>query len=262
MGALAALKWMVKPLVESDVYLQSLGMVVLRNVRALLPHDPDYLGLRHFTRADDALFLDVGANVGLSALSFRTFDRRTPILSLEPNPAHVASLARLKRDDAHFDFRLVAAGSAPGRMTLHVPAVGRLALHTMASGSLEELQKSCAIAVAPRYRRRLTVRSYDVEVVRIDDLGVAPSIVKIDAEGAEDAILLGAAATLARSRPYLLLENNPTSLPGVERCLAGLDYQAVSYRADRDSFTRQRQPGRNIFFVPREAMDGLPIVAA
>lgn len=49
------------------------------------PHDPDF---RYFNRCDGGggLFLDVGANTGSSALSYRVFDRSSQIFSLEPNP--------------------------------------------------------------------------------------------------------------------------------------------------------------------------------
>jgi hypothetical protein len=52
----------------------------------LLPHDKSYRALRHFiTLRPNGLFLDVGANDGISALSFRRFDKTYRILSLEPN---------------------------------------------------------------------------------------------------------------------------------------------------------------------------------
>src|SRR5262245_52664590 len=52
----------------------------------LLPHDKSYYALRHFIDAvPTGLFLDIGANDGISALSFRRFDKNYDILSLEPN---------------------------------------------------------------------------------------------------------------------------------------------------------------------------------
>ena len=38
------------------------------------------------------LFLDIGANDGISARSFRLFNKTTPIFSIEPNPCHEAAL--------------------------------------------------------------------------------------------------------------------------------------------------------------------------
>src|SRR3954468_10990200 len=52
----------------------------------LLPHDKSYNALKHFIAATpEGLFLDVGANDGISALSFRKFSKDYRILSLEPN---------------------------------------------------------------------------------------------------------------------------------------------------------------------------------
>ena len=55
------------------------------------PHDPEY-GVFGLFAQSDAIFLDVGANSGMSALSFRLQQKRAPILSIEPNPYHESNL--------------------------------------------------------------------------------------------------------------------------------------------------------------------------
>src|SRR5437763_822582 len=71
------------------------------------PHDPAYAAFRHLERAD-GLFLDIGANAGMSAMSFRIFRRDVPILSLEPNPFHEPDLRFLQRRVLHdFDYRML-----------------------------------------------------------------------------------------------------------------------------------------------------------
>ena len=65
----------------------------------LLPHDQSYYALRHFIKAaPNGLFLDVGANDGISALSFRKFDKRYSILSLEPNIMHEPALKKIGQE--------------------------------------------------------------------------------------------------------------------------------------------------------------------
>jgi len=51
------------------------------------PHEPDFAFFERFSD-ESGLFLDVGANAGMSAVSFRIFNKCAPILSLEPNPIH------------------------------------------------------------------------------------------------------------------------------------------------------------------------------
>src|SRR3954468_23806524 len=59
------------------------------------PHEADFAAFALFPERT-GLFLDVGANTGASALSFRIYNRRSPILSIEPNPMLAPGLRRLK----------------------------------------------------------------------------------------------------------------------------------------------------------------------
>jgi hypothetical protein len=54
------------------------------------PHDPDFAVFGLFPERVGP-FLDVGANAGMSAMSFRIYNR-SPIISIEPNPYHEADL--------------------------------------------------------------------------------------------------------------------------------------------------------------------------
>lgn len=254
------LKTKLKPVIESDVYLQSFGMFLLRNVPALLPHDLDYHALRHFL-ADrgERIFLDVGANIGLSALSFRKVDKTTPIYSLEPNPSHYKTLSRIERQDPHFKFRMVGAGDRPERLDLFVPFVGAMCMHTMAAVSLEDLKSHCERAFAPRYQSRVVIKRFTVDIVRIDDLGLDPAIIKVDAEGHEEPILRGAGATIDRCRPYVMLEKNPRHFEESRDTFKDSGYELVFYDQHRDVFTRTPLAARNVFLIPKEKLVHVPV---
>jgi FkbM family methyltransferase len=58
-----------------------------------------------------------------------------------------------------------------------------------------------------------------------------PSVVKIDAEGAEDAILDGATATIRSCRPAVVMETGRAAAVAAGRRLAGWDYVALAYDA-------------------------------
>ena len=61
----------------------------------MLPLELDFHAFRVLP-STARLFLDIGANDGISARSFRLFNKSTPILSIEPNPCHEAALKRTK----------------------------------------------------------------------------------------------------------------------------------------------------------------------
>ena len=50
-------------------------------------HEPEFEMFRYLGHQPGRVFLDIGANTGQSAMSFRIYDARTRIVSLEPNPA-------------------------------------------------------------------------------------------------------------------------------------------------------------------------------
>lgn len=213
------------------------------------PHDEDY-GVFGLFAGRPGPFLDVGANAGMSALSFRIYNRATPIISIEPNPFHEDDLRFAGRLARPFTYRLWAAGDEDGEMTLHVPVYRGVPLTTEASLVRAEVLES------PSLRDRLgdgmdgpdfEVAARAVPVRRLDVLGVDPAFVKLDVQGFEHAALVGLRDTLARARPVLLVET-----PGddVRALAAGLGYVACSYLPQRRALVAE-VPGRiNTVFVP------------
>lgn len=193
------------------------------------PHDEDFRFFSRFTGVD-GLFLDVGANSGTSAFSYRLFDRSSRILSLEANPMHGQDLRLARRViGPDFSFRLEAAGAEAGEMTLFVPVYRGVPLTGEASLSREGATENWTaeqLQIAPS---KIVLEEVTVTVRPIDDLKLSPHAVKIDVEGAELAVLEGMMATLARSRPALLIETS-AEVSRVVELLAPLGYEAHAYR--------------------------------
>ena len=213
------------------------------------PHDADF-GCFRRCAGSDGLFLDVGANTGSSALSYRIFDRSSRILSLEPNPMLDRDLRLVRRViGPNFDYRFEAAGAAPGKFTLHVPVYRGVPLTGEASldpGEASENWTAEQLGIAPA---EIELEEVAVTVRPIDEHELSPHAVKIDVEGAEVAVLEGMTATLARSRPLLLVET--TEVTPIMGLLAPLGYEACSYRAETDT-VEPYAPGNgaNALFIP------------
>jgi len=181
----------------------ALGRFVLRQ-----PHDPDYAVFGLFPRGT-GVFLDVGANAGMSALSFRIYNRHLPIVSIEPNPFHEADLRFVSRLAKPHTYRLWAAGESVGTLDLYVPIYRGVPLTTEASLIRTEVTES------PYLRRRLgagmdgpdfAVEACSVPVRPLDEMQLRAAFVKLDVQGAELAALRGLTQTLQQSRPVVLLE--------------------------------------------------------
>ena len=224
--------------------------VAARRARALAlyalrrPHEPDFAAFALFPERD-GLFLDVGANLGSSALSFRLFNRRSPILSIEPNPFHERDLRFVKRLLHNFDYELFAAGAARGEATLHVPVYKGLAL----TGEASLLEPDGR----PWWAQEQGVDGVETQSLRVpvrplDELGLSPDFVKIDVEGAEEAVLRGLTETIQRARPVLLLERSNRA-DVVDELLKAAGYTAHVYDGERlQPFGGERVT--NVFYLP------------
>ena len=146
----------------------------------------------------DRAFLDVGANVGL--YSYVARGRASRVFAVEPHPGMAAALRRNFGGDV--EVLEYALSDHEGTAELHVPRheggelTSRSSLEAEANPGFAEHQVG-------------------VELHRLDDLSLPPlGLVKVDVEGHEKAVLVGAEATLARDRPALIVEVEERHHPG------------------------------------------------
>jgi FkbM family methyltransferase len=259
---------------ESHPYIWKLAWEAVHRLPFLLPHDQSYHALRHFIRAaPNGLFLDIGANDGISALSLRKFDKGYRILSLEPNSMLEPSLAKIKANDPKFDYMIVGAGSEPSRLQFFVPIYHGIVLHTFTSSDAQRVHDGIVHSFGKSVAASTVIKSVESDVIRVDDLNIAPSIIKIDAEGFDFEVLRGLDQTLARARPFVVTEIAwAEEDQGAERFLRAHDYVVLDYHVASDRFrlvtnqtdtagmNRSFESGsRNYFAVPRESLGDLPV---
>ena len=251
-------------LAELHPYTWKLAWTLVRRLPFLLPHDKSYHALRHFIALKpNGLFLDVGANDGISALSFRHFDKNYRILSLEPNLLLEPSLKKIKARDPRFGYMMAGAGSKPAQVKFNVPVYRGVVLHTSTSSSLDHARSALAASFGKAVAAAASINQIEGQIIRVDDLKVDPSIVKIDAEGFNYDVLLGAAETIGRSRPFLVIEIEPDEAEKMKSYFDDMRYRIASYDAILDSFSAEAGTPysdlyRNFFAVPDEMIPCLP----
>ena len=212
-------------------------------------HEPDFEFFRG--RGDGTgMLLDIGANAGQSALSFRAVDEG-PILSIEPNPVHERDLKLVARIIKDFEYRMVAVGAEPGRATLFVPIYGRIELTGEASLLADDAARGFWVeSHTADNASELELREIDVEVVRIDDLGLAPAWVKIDVEGAEMTGSAGHGTDDSRTSAHPDDRGLGHLLRRARPWLAERGFQPYGYDAATGKlFEKGDVPTLNIFFV-------------
>lgn len=173
----------------------------------------------------DGLFLDVGANAGQSAMSFRIFNRRARILSIEPNPALEPDLRIVRRLVGRCDYLMVGAGERLRTATLYIPDANGTPLSGEASFHAAYARRPWWDEEAELARG---VSEVEVPVVPIDLLDLAPAYVKIDTEGYALPVLEGMDATIRRTHPVFLVEGGRD----VVSFLARYGYTPHTYEGD------------------------------
>jgi FkbM family methyltransferase len=156
-----------------------------RRLRGLA--DPEMAVLESLVRPG-SLAVDIGGNMG--DYTFALARHARAVITFEPLPECVRLIvaARLKNVVVH----PVALSSAAGSLDLYVP---------MGDDGEEDTGQASFI------RPERECRVVEVPVRRLDDLELRDvSVIKIDVEGHEQGVLGGAAETIRREAPLMLVE--------------------------------------------------------
>ena len=192
------------------------------------PHEPDFAVFGLWPERT-GLFLDVGGNAGMSALAFRLYNKRSPILSIEPNPLHEPDLRLVGRLIRDFDYLLCGASDTAGSLTLYTPTLNGIPLTGEASLSPEQVRER----EEPVMRDLGASGTWEVvettvPVRPLDELRLAPDFVKLDVQGWELHVLEGMKETLAEHHPVVFMENGPY-MPAAIEVLRGHGYAPHHY---------------------------------
>ena len=259
--------------VNSHPYFWFVAWRLIRHLPFLLPHEKSYYAFRHLAQEREGLFLDVGANDGLSALGFRKLVPHYRVHSIEANRLHEPSLRRLKAKLERFDYLITAAGDRTSEFTLHTAVYRGMVLHTGASLNLDYLRGALARAFPKRVVDHVTYDRQVVPVIKLDDLNLNPDIIKTDAEGFDYEVLVGLKGTILRNRPFILIEYSEPMTKELQALCKEISYDLLAYdeRVDRfEAFDAAREKRKhltdrspvNLFLVPQEKISALPMGSA
>jgi len=152
---------------------------------------------------------DIGTHIGFHALVFA--DRVGPagrVYSFEPHPLHRERIEQNLSGNAELASRVtllpVAVSDGAGTLTFHCAS-------TVETGESSGSFIEGASTTYPRSAYGENYRPVDVASVRIDDVVAErrcapPDLLKIDVEGAEGLVVVGALTTIRTYKPLLLIE--------------------------------------------------------
>lgn len=153
---------------------------------------------------ENPMFLDIGAADG--SFSMLTKFHPMTVHAFEPIPeTREVLLSNIALNDLwnHISVSPFALADKPGRASMYIPSRRDMRLPNRASlaHGLPDILNDAWEEVP------------DIEIRTLDSFDLAPDVVKIDVEGAEHLVLLGAERTIKKHMPPILIEydeRNPT----------------------------------------------------
>jgi FkbM family methyltransferase len=183
---------------------------IMRSARWGLYHEPDFEFFSRFA-GKAKTFIDVGANIGQSIVSFKTAAPDCTIHSFEPNPAAYSIAEKIARGFHNVHAKQIGLGETNCTIDLHIPNYGRMRFPQLASTHDRDLNDVAewlrAFGFTYLTAGKLTSEKETVSIIPLDSLGLAPDVVKIDVEDGEVAVIKGAWETIKAYKPILLIEN-------------------------------------------------------
>jgi FkbM family methyltransferase len=177
----------------------------IRDLTAARFAKPEYRPIAQLS-VENPVIVDIGADRGRSIAAFRALARRPRIVAFDPESIYAAPLVRRYRSSPSVTIHACALGSHSGDITFYAPSYGRWHCDGMSARD-----RNAAVgwlsepgAVYHFDRRKLRVHEYSIPCRTLDSFRLSPTLIKLDARGAEFSILQGAVQTLEQNRPALM----------------------------------------------------------
>jgi FkbM family methyltransferase len=229
-------------------FLQDYRFEVQRTIRKLLnyTHEEDFEILPFLPPSKHNLFVDIGANRGDAIQSILMRRPDTSVVAFEPNTFLVSKLKRLYANEPRVRIQDCGLGKEDNKFDLYIPFYNKYMFDGLASFKEQNARDWLRGRLYGFSEEKLEVKKMTCSVKRLDDFSLRPCFIKIDVQGFEYEVLLGAKRTIEESRPIVLMES-----PGKNELefLVTAGYQPFMYK------NRQLIPGTknyNIFFIPGE----------
>lgn len=167
--------------------------------------EPDMVKLFRTVASHSEVIMDIGANIGCTALLFGELSRQ--VYAFEPSQTTFAFLEQniLKSGLKNIFPQNIGLGAEPGEYTLTFAPTNR------SGGFVSNQTQACGGHTV----EKIVIRQMD-EVLRSLNLSTV-DFIKIDVEGFEGQVLRGGVQTLSTHRPVVVLELNHWCLNAFQR---------------------------------------------
>ena len=190
----------------------------------------------------DSVFYDVGANIGYYSFLAEQKITSGTIYSFEPMPRNLA----LFQQHLHLNKDKIKEGL----IELHPFAISDFEKEVFFSNDPVAVEGNTYIEMSNKFKNN--VDTLKIKCHAIDELVKKgfkpPQVIKIDVEGAEYDVLIGAAGTIQRYKPKILLATHDGHFPGIkDKCIALL--QSFGYQLKHTGYFNKHLAGHDDYIA-------------
>lgn len=231
-------------------FLQDLKFSTQRRLRTILDHthEKEFELIKMFSNPSNNVFVDIGANRGDAIHSILMREPDASVVAFEPNGLLASKLNRLYGKDHRVRIHNCGLGDSSNSFELYVPFYNNYMFDGLASFKEKNARDWLKGRIYGYTENLLRIQKMRCEVKKLDDFNLRPCFIKIDVQGFEYEVLLGAMQTIKTARPVILMESPAHKELDL---LYSLEYQPFVLKNQR------LLPGTknyNVFFIPEESI--------
>jgi FkbM family methyltransferase len=233
--------------------LQDLRFSLQRNLRGILKktHEEDFEILPFLPMSSNNVFVDIGANRGDAIQSILMKRPGSTVIAFEPNPYLTSKLEKLYQDEPCIKIHNTGLGNEINNFPLYIPFYNNYMFDGLASFKEENARDWLRTRLHGFRPEKLEIKKVLCTVKRLDDFSLTPFFIKIDVQGFEYEVLLGAEKTIRKSRPIILME---APKERELNFLSERSYQPFIYKNGK---LLSGTKNYNVFFIPKEIVPSI-----
>ena len=232
--------------------------------------DLDGLTKSLITKSDPVIF-DVGANKGQSITRYKKLYHNPVIHSFEPNILEVDILEQKYIDDKNLYLNNVAVGDKKGNLEFNINAIsGHSSFKKLIPNTTWVKKRSNTVKIDDK---NYTTKKINAEIITLDDYVNEKNltnidILKIDTQGFEDKVLLGAKNLLKNNRIKLIqlelifseIYENPPNIYDVEKTLIPNNYKLFGI-SNRGSLISHYAYQSNFIYISKDTYENFKSIS-
>ena len=253
-------------LIYKNINIYRFTLIVYRYMNFfnfLPPHEEDIYGLKYLNLNEKDDFIDVGASDGVFFKGAQSIGIKNKFIAFEPLRGKT-HLSKIKKKNKNFKYYEIALGNRKGTLTLYIPHYNDWRLYNWSSYSKNVVINHLKFHNFNINLEKVNFKKYKVKQRKLDSFKLKPTLIKIDVEGYENKVLLGAMKTIKKYKPAIYVENNElkgkyNTINFFYKKLSKFGYKPFVFNFEQKSFikfNKKNIKGRfyihNVFFITKK----------